>query len=233
MIRICFVWLLLLGCLPLTVQAAEGELIDDIELIPRNHDFGHVGIDYHLACDYLIISHRTDTITISELVPDCDCTRVSTTDSTLTPGDTIRIKTTFSTKDYFGPTGRPFSVYFAEPRTPVLVFWQRAIVGQWYYGLKPDPISLFFLPSHKSRRVVVRNEEHESITVAFRQQVDTLFDVTLLNESASLNESVEIEVVPRPNLKKGTYHTNFSLEVSVQGGARPAILTVPVKIVRY
>jgi hypothetical protein len=225
--------LILIGSLPLAAQAIENETVDGIEIVPRDHDFGHVGIDYRLACDFLIISHRPDTINISELVPDCDCTRVWTTDSTLTPGDTILIKSTFSTKDYYGPTGRPFSIYFAEPKTPVLVLWQRAIVGQWNYGLKPDPISLFFLPGQKSRNVVVRNQDHESIRVSFRQQVDTLFDVTFLGDEASKGEQVEIEVVVRPDLKAGTYHTNFSLEVSVEGGARPAILTVPVKIVRY
>ncbi len=231
--RTLLVCLILLSSLPLTAQALDVETIDGIELIPRDHDFGHVGIDYRLACDYLIISHRPDTLTISELIPDCDCTHIWTDDSTLTPGDTIRIKSTFSTKDYYGPTGRPFSIYFNEPRTPVLVFWQRAIVGQWHYGLKPDPISLFFLPPHKPHRVTVRNEDHKSITVAFRQQVDTLFNVTILEDQASRGEDVEIEVTPRPNLMKGTYHSNFSLEVSVKGGARPAILTVPVKIVQY
>jgi len=221
------------GVMILTAGSALTENIDGLDINETTHDFGHVGIDYTLYCDFVLVNNRPETLQVEQLVPDCDCTQVWVTDSSIAPGGTLLIHSRFSTKDYYGPTGRPFTVNFSNRLVPDPVFWHRAVVGQWYYGLKPDPISLFFLPPHKSHKVVVHNENEKKISLTYRGQVDTTFVVNLLKTEAESGEELEFEVIPHPNLAAGTYQSNFSVEVCVEGGAKPAILTIPVKIVRY
>jgi hypothetical protein len=197
------------------------------------YDFGHVGIDYVLAHTFWLVNTGSEPIRIAEVRQTCECTRAYATDSVVAPGDTVYFPATFNTKDYYGPTERSFTVVLDDEDHTELVYAHRAIIGQWYYGLKPEPFSLFFLPGHDSHKVTVTNSEHESLGLEFRDQADTTFTVKLLRTKASKGEQLEMEVTPREGLKPGTYLTNFSVEVKVKGGAVPAILTVPVKIVRY
>jgi len=197
------------------------------------HDFGHVGIDFKVTHSHWLVNTGEVPLVIKKVLSNCDCTTVYATDTTVPSGDTAYLVATFSTKDYYGPVARGFTVFLEDPDSTRIEFMQRAVVGQWYFGLKPDPFSLFFLPGQGSKKVTVTNTEHGEISFALRDQADTTFDVKLLRTKASRGEKLELEVTPRPTLKGGTYQSSFSIEVKVKGGAVPAILSVPVKIVRY
>ncbi|MFH1688373.1 MAG: DUF1573 domain-containing protein [bacterium] len=197
------------------------------------YDFGHVGIDFVVYHTYPYVNQSDTDIRVSKVDVQCDCTRVALVDSTAGPGDTLFFRTSFSTKDYFGPTARSFVVSLEGNDGRDIEFQHRATVGQWYYNLKPDPISLFFLPSHRSKKITIPNTEHPGISASLFEQADDYYEIKIVKREAAKGDEVSLEVIPRSDLGPGTYLSSFTMAVSVEGGSKPALLTVPLKIVKY
>lgn len=197
------------------------------------HDFGHIGIDFVVYHTYRLANNGTEPVGIAEVQSKCECTTIRAYDTLIAPGDTGRFRVEFLTRDYYGPVERGLAVIVDDSLSSQFDFNHRAIVGQWFFGLKPDPISVFMLPGHGSREVTVANTEHDRIELELVEQADTFYDVRILESEAERGEKVKLEIVPSPDLDHGTYLSSFTIAVAVKGGAEPARLTVPVKIVRY
>ena len=196
-------------------------------------DFGHVGIDFTVYHTFHFVNRTDKPFRITKTTSSCDCSAVTTLDSIVKPGDTAFIRLSFSTKDFYGPTKKSFTVSTDHPSMSAVKVSYLSQVGQWLDKIKPSPISLFFLPAHKSKKITIRNLAFDEIRVAVREQFDTVFEVSLLQDKAAKDQALELGVAPRPDLKKGTYRSSITLEIEKEGGADPTILTIPVKIVRY
>jgi hypothetical protein len=197
------------------------------------HEFGHIGIDFVVFHTYKLVNNEPEPVEVSEVNSKCECTRIRDYDSIIPPGDSGYFRVEFSTRDYYGPVQRGFEVVVGSSSDTTFDFNHRAVVGQWFFGLKPDPISVFMLPSHESRRVIVPNTEHDRIRLSLVEQADTTFDVRIVEDEADRGEQVELQVIPSAGLDGGTYLSSFTVAVAVEGGTKPALLTIPVKIVRY
>ena len=196
-------------------------------------DFGHIGIDFTVYHTFHFVNRTDKPFKITKTASSCDCSAVTTLDSIVKPGDTAFIRLSFSTKDFYGPTKKSFTVFTDHPSMSAVKFSYLSQVGQWLDRIKPSPISLFFLPAHKSKKITIRNFDFDEIRVAVREQFDTFFDVSLLQDKAAKGQALELGVAPRPDLKKGTYRSSITVEIEKEGSADPTILTIPVKIVRY
>ncbi len=196
-------------------------------------DFGHVGIDFTVYHTFHFVNRTDKPFRITKITSSCDCSAVTTLDSIVKRGDTAFIRLSFNTKDFYGPTKKSFTVFTDHPSMSVVKFSYLSRVGQWLDRIKPSPISLFFLPAHKSKKITIRNLAYDEIRVAVREQFDAVFEVSLLQGKAAKDQALELGVAPRPDLKKGTYRSSITLEIEKEGSANPTILTIPVKIVRY
>jgi hypothetical protein len=196
-------------------------------------DFGHVGIDFKIYHTYWIANNGTEPVKIKDVVVSCDCTQVSKSDSVIAPGDTVYFKMTFETKNYYGAVNRSFDVTTDSEELPELKFHYLATVGQWFYGVKPEPISLFFLPSHKSFTVTVTNTSFDEIKTHIVEQADEFFTTEVKTASAARGSAIEIEVMPSATIQTGTYKSSFTFAIDTGKSDKPALLTIPVKIVRY
>lgn len=199
------------------------------------HNFGHVGIGFVVQHTYRIPNIGTTPVKLTKLEINCGCTSASIVDSVIPPGDTGRIVMTFATKDYYGPTNKSLKVYTNHPQSPVFELYYVSIVGQWDEGLKPIPISLFFLPGKATQKLEIVSAVHDYSAVDSIRIEDTLFTVKTIKAEANKNESFVFEVSPNSNLGKGTYHGNFTVYIRLDHdeSAEPSILTTPVKIVRF
>lgn len=196
-------------------------------------DFGHIGVDFKVVHTFQLVNGGRKAIRITGVHAPCDCSAVAALDSIIRPGDTGFFRLTFSTKDYYGPTYKSFKVFTDHPKVPELQYSYQSIVGQWLDRIKPDPISVFFLPAQKARKITIANTAYDEISLTVREQYDTTFEVTLWRDKAVKGEALELEIAPRANLKTGTYRSNVTLVVEKKGLKDPTILTIPVKIVRY
>ncbi len=196
-------------------------------------DFGHVAIDFDIFHTYQYVNQTDSPLKILQAEANCDCTTVRLLDSLLDPGDTARIELAFNTRDYYGPTSKSILVVTDNPDLPKKKFFYVSTIGQWFYGMKPNPMSLFFLPGKKTKRVSIPNREFDRIKLTKLEQFDSTFVVKAVNVSAARGELLQLDVTPVDNLTKGNYLSSFTVEIELSGEDKPAILTFPVKIVRY
>jgi len=108
-----------------------------------------------------------------------------------------------------------------------------AIVGQWYLGLRPKPLSLFFLPRQKPKKVTIPNRTDDDISAQIIDIADSTFTVNPLTMRAKPGQNIEIEVIPNANLAASTYRSNFTVSIETDATDKPQFLTIPVKIAKY
>lgn len=200
--------------------------------VNQMYDFGHIPLDYTVFHDFQIYNEGSKALKIDSARANCDCSRAIVLDSIVRPGDTVGVRISFETTNFFGPNNKVMNVYTSDPNLPEIEFFYLSIVGQWFDGLKPDPINLFFLPPHKQKTVSFPNKQFNNIKLYYEDQLDTLFDVRILKDIARRNERAEAEIVPRPGLGAGTYVSNVRFRIEPTDHD-PVYITVPVKIVRY
>jgi hypothetical protein len=224
----------LLFCLTLVSLSTVASGSFGAGLVPDDemYDFGHIGLEFTVLHDFAFYNEGSQPFTIDSARVTCDCSMASVLDSVVQPGDTGRVRLSFTTTNFYGPNNKILTVYTSDPELPIRQFYYLAIVGQWFNGIKPDPISLFFLPMHDKKRITVTNQKFNHIVMSFADQLDTLLDVTILTPKARRGEKVEAEIVPKANLRAGTYHSSLRLAIATPG-EEPVYLTIPVKIVRY
>ncbi|MCB2201477.1 DUF1573 domain-containing protein [bacterium] len=203
-----------------------------VEYVDLSYDFGHIALDFTVLANYTVYNTGPETITIDSVRVNCDCSQAFALDSILEPGDTTVIRLSFETTNFFGPNNKQFTVYTSDPKRPTLKFYYLSVVGQWFNGIRPEPHSLFFLPPHKKKEIKVANVKYDEIQLDFAGQIDTVYDVKVTHRKAGKGGSVSAEVIPKPNLRGGTYLGNVRFKVTVPD-EDPVYLTIPVKIVRY
>ena len=198
-----------------------------------DHDFGSIGFDLEVFHNYDLVNGSDKPIRILKCHVTCDCSRVTLSDSVIAPGDTARVRLSFSTTDYYGPSNKTITIDTDDPASPTLELHYTAQIGQWRYGIRPEPVSLFYLPGKKSQVSTILNPDVDFIKIRNVEVLDSLVDVAVVREKASKGKSTEMQVTPMDNLPSGTYLTNYTVTVDVPEGLEPFVITIPVKIVRY
>lgn len=202
-----------------------------------NWDWGEVGIDFDIAHTYLLINGSNVRVTIDSVIAPCDCSLAKKSDSILNPGDTAEVLLKFSTRDFYGRTTKQVEVYWRDSTRHYLQLTYSATVGQYFAGLKPDPISVFLLPAQVSRRVVIpimpnKYFSQAEIVGEFVKHSD-IAEVKLIKAMARTGEKLEFEVSPKAGLGAGTHVSNFRFQIRVQDQPQLLLITMPIKIVRY
>jgi hypothetical protein len=219
--------------LSLFATTVTGFATEPYKISEQVFDFGFVGIDYRIFHNYVLTNTSRQDITIDSLNVMCDCSSVLFDKNTIKPGDSVLLKLTFDTKDFYGPVNRKFNVFLGLPEKKTLSLFYLAEVGQWRNGLKPNPFAIFMLPTHKQQNIKITNKVFETIKVEVASQHDTFFKVETVKNEAGKDEELELTIFPDKALLKGTYLSNFTLKIITDDVENPAYLTIPVKVARF
>lgn len=198
-----------------------------------HHDFGSIGFDFEVLHDYPLVNGGKDTVNIVSCLVTCDCSRVVLSDSTLAPGDTGWVRLSFSTSDYYGPSNKTITITTDDSEAQPLPLFYKAQVGQWQHNVRPNPVSLFYLPGKNVKTATLINPELDFIEILKLERYDDRIEVEIKEKRASKGDRVEMVVTPKEDLPAGTYLTNFEITLGVPEGLEPFVMTIPVKIVRY
>ena len=201
--------------------------------LEREFHFGSVGIDFKIFHDFKLVNHGSEPIHIDTVDPHCDCTFVRFLDSTVQPNDTATIRMIFNTADFYGPVSKSLIIHSNDKAPQEFKVWYHATIGQWLYKVQPDPVSLFFLPVHKSRTLTLTNHALEFIELDRIELLDDIVTIRPLRSRVDEGEAIEFEVTADPDLGPGEHATNFTAQFRVPEGLEPLRITIPVKIVRY
>lgn len=196
-------------------------------------DFGHVGIDFKLFHTYYIANNGDTPVTVKSATTMCDCSSVRLVNSMIQPGDTAFFHLDFSTRNFYGATSKSMDVILDDPEFPEFKFFYLSTIGQWYSNFKPEPISLFFLPGNAGKNVKLSNRSYDQISWELYDQGDNTFKVDIIDSQADRGEQLTLSVTPADDLTAGTYLSSFTVHVTTDDNPKPAILTIPVKIVKY
>ncbi len=196
-------------------------------------DFGHVGIAYNVQHRFAFKNRTSDTIRILKTTPLCDCTSAYPLDSIAAPGETIQFNINFSTKNQYGPINKEIIVTTNHNRLDSLHYFYRAIIGQWFESLRPDPTALLFLPKKGPQTVQIPNLNFNKITLSSFTQHRDFFTVAISSDEANKGESLSFEIIPKQDLSRGTYRSNVTIHIDKGENYEETILTIPVKIVVY
>ena len=213
-----------------TSQLLSAEAITVVE---EFFDFGHVGIEYKLFHKFKVINTGLKRVKIDSINVPCDCSAVRYEKEWMERGDTLDFILTFDTKDFYGPVNRRFKIYLSVPQKKTISLIYLANVGQWANGLRPNPFSVFFLPTHEKKTVKIPNKFFDKISLELERQYDNSFTVEVIKDEAEKGEMLEISLSPNPELGKGTYLSNFTVKVTIGENEEPTLLTIPVKIARF
>lgn len=197
------------------------------------HDFGHIGIDFKIYHSYPIYNGGDKPVKILGIDVNCDCTTVSKSDSIIAPNDSVMVSVSFETKNYYGPTNKMFTVRTDDSLRPEIKFFYLSIVGQWFNGIKPAPLSLFFLSASKEKIVTIPNKFYDKITLKGVMIAHPYVDIEVILSEAAKNEHLKLIVTRGEELGSGTYRTSITLQISVTDDDQDVFLTLPVKIVSY
>ena len=214
-------------------STAAGQTPKDLYCPEPDWDYGEVGIDFDIYHVFKLVNASPKPIHLDSVQAPCDCSWVKISDSTLQPGDTCLITLKFSTKDFYGKTTKVVEVHWQDPRPRFTQMTYSATVGQFFGGVKPEPVYLFFLPAHTARKLAVSNPKLPHVKLTDIEMYGDFVAVKQVKSEATAGQSLELEITVRPSLKAGTYVGNMRLNIAVDGEKRPLLITIPIKIVRY
>lgn len=193
-------------------------------------DFGFVPIGFQLVHVYKIYNDGEADLRLNKLVPNCDCTRVIPKDTLIAPGDTTEIKIHFKTDDYYGPTKRHVAVHSNDPENPTILLEYSSNIGFYPKYFRISPKSLFFLQGHKSKELNLLNAFKDKVEFTIELEDDSVFTIDYMDGIIPPGREFKIVVTPNPELKKGTYESNFTIIYEQEKKVR---ITVPIKIARF
>jgi hypothetical protein len=210
---------------------ADSEKAPQISVVEKTHHFGFIPIGFDFIHTYLIYNAGAADLKVSKMIPNCDCTIATINDTSIAPGDTAEIKIVFNTEQYYGPTTRHVAVYSNDPKDSVILLEYSSHIGFSPKIFRIQPVSLFFLPGHKSKEVNLVNLHQNNVEFSITIEDPDIFTTDLTGGEIDGNKSLVLEVMPEENLSKGTHQSNFSVIVKTSEG--DAKITVPVKIARF
>jgi hypothetical protein len=201
-----------------------------------DHDFGSVAIDFRIHHTFGWKNTLDRPVRLQQIDNNCDCTTVLVGDSLLDPGETLRLETTLNTRNLFGRVNKGFTIRFDDATLDEMKYSMAAVVGQWPGGVRPQPLSLFFLPGTKSKTIVIHNPSHQRISLDSDHgisQYDSSFVAEVLVNEARKGQNLSLKISRSLDLAPDTYISSFTLRLNIDGQSEPMILTIPIKVVMY
>ncbi|SYZ73498.1 exported hypothetical protein [Candidatus Zixiibacteriota bacterium] len=214
----------------LTVPSPGQSRGPSLAIDSRSFDFGSVPSDFRIIHIYKVRNTGDETLHISKLEPNCDCTSASIADTLIPPGGSSDLRLTFVTRDYYGTTSKKLAIRSNDAQNPVFEIEYLANIDYFHKLHTSDPKYLTFLQGQFDKPVKLINGASESIGYTLYKEPDTIF--TIDRESGKINAdgSEILNIAVNKNLRPGTFYTNFTVTYDTNP---PLRLTIPVKVVRF
>jgi hypothetical protein len=201
-----------------------------IELIDDSWDFGFIPSDYTVVHYYRVKNVGNGDLTIDRLVADCDCTSAHAMKKVIPPDSTTEIKLIFETKGYYGANTRHLTIHSDDPENPAVMIDYTSNIGVIPSQLRVSPKSMFFLPGHKPKELILENLTDDDIEFSLLLESDSVVTVSETGGKLKSGKNVSIKVAPKADLPRGTHYSSLAVTFISEIDVRQ---TVPLRIVRY
>lgn len=195
-------------------------------------DFGKVIQNATNTHTFWIKSTGSDTLRITAVEPGCGCTQLPLTDSSIAPGDSLRLDIIFSTKSFIGNVNkRPFIVTNANPTNANMSIFAEILTepeGMMPITMRPAKLDVSQFTTTARRRATFQlvNKSPETLKLAL---IDTLFKsfTVELPKSIKSGETAQGTII----VKKGNIEKSFkeSFTFEALGSESRDRFTLPIE----
>lgn len=199
-------------------------------LIPSEYVwfYGIIPQDGWVTHHYRLTNLQKDTITITEIVPGCDCTHVTKPPLSIPPGESYLLKTEFDTKTYFGETNRDIQIITDYSPNPEMFLYFGSLIGRPSNTVEITPASTVFIAGKNTQVFTIRNLRAEK--ASFRIFIDNDSTLQVSEHEFEIDGNDQFEITVSPLWEKfgvGSSHSCLVLEVIRD---KPFRITIPIKV---
>ena len=196
----------------------------------RSFDFGSVPSDFRIIHIYKIKNGGNETLHITKLEPNCDCTTASIKDTLIKPGDSTDLRLVFVTRDYYGTTNKKLAIRSNDTEKPVYEIEYISNIDYFHKLHTSDPKYLTFLQGQQDKSIKLINGSNEPVSFVLYKEPDTIFTVDRISGKINYEGNEILNIAINKNLRPGTFYTNFTVVYNTEP---PLRLTIPIKVVRF
>ena len=178
---------LILGGLILAGTTGENEQppsqpanINELPLIPSEQIwfYGHVPKDAWVGHHFRLYNPHEDTVTITKLIPGCDCTHVPSAPISIAPGESYLLKSQFDTRTYAGEINRDIRILTDYKPAPEMYLYFISLVASQPRTLTITPVSTMFIQGKESQLFIIKNLVDKKTHVTVLVDNDSILTVS-------------------------------------------------------
>ncbi len=190
--------------------------------------FGYIPKDGWVTHHYSMTNNHEDTVTITKLIPGCDCTQLPRVPIVVPPGESRLIEVGFNTKTYSGETNRDVHVITDFAENPNMDLFFASMVGYQPRTVKVTPPSTVFIAGKEKQTFSVANLLDSEVKVRILIDNDSTMSVTETEFTLDEKESMEFSVLP--DWKKLEYGPKYkTIAIEFERGTEIFRVSIPIK----
>jgi len=193
--------------------------------------FGMIPRDAQVSHHYALTNNQRDTVTIIEVISDCDCTHTPKTPIAVAPGDTYLFKVVFDTRTYVGETNRDIHIVTDYEPAPEMTVYFTSLTARLPATINILPPVSAFIAGKDSEEFLIRNIVDEKTDFKVLIDNDSLFEVS--DPTFTLKGGKEKKITVRPQWDKmpsGSYYSCLVIEVTRDKTFR---VSLPIKVNKF
>lgn len=231
--RFFIFFLMLLALTAITSAAEKSAAKVELPLDPDEYlwHFGMIPRDATVTHHFALTNNHQETVTITKIENDCDCTHVPKTPIAVAPGETYLMKVTFDTKTYFGETNRDIHLVTDYKPLPEMTVYFTSLAARRPNTVNISPPLTAFITGKNSQNFIIENLADEKTGFRLYLDNDSLFSISDAVFTLKGKEKKEVIVSPFwDRVPSGSHYSCLVLEVSREEIFRVAI---PIKLNKF
>lgn len=189
-------------------------------------DFGYVPQGATVSHTYWLRNTGTETAIIKQLKPNCGCTEVPPTDSTIAVGDSLPVEILFGSRNISGKVEKFTRIVSnAEGRVPALTFRSRVFKA----GENPAPVvaepAIVQTGGANEASFTLKNLGKSAISAQLVDSPPGFIKLSFNELSLAPDESKEVRFEIIPQKGKSDYTKSITLELNDSAKSR---ITIPI-----
>jgi len=193
--------------------------------------FGMIPQDGRVSHHYVLTNPHKDTVTITKIDSDCDCTRVPKGPVAIPPGKTYLLPVIFDTRTYFGQTNRDINLATDYAPNPELTIYFTSFTSRLPGSITISPPSTAFIRGKDMQAFTITNVTDEK--TEFTIFVDHDSSLTVSPTSFTLRGKQRQEINVSPIWDRFPTGENFRCLVVEAARKERFRVSIPVKINKF
>jgi hypothetical protein len=180
---------------------------------------------------YVLTNYNPEPVTITEIIPGCDCTHVPKTPITIATDESYLLKVDFDTKTYFGQVDRDIQIITDFKINPKLEIYFTSYIAKSPETIKITPSSTAFIPGKDSQVFSMENLSDKKTEIMIIIDNDSSLTVSETDFKLEPKQKAEFAVSAKWDLfeRGSTYRTLF-VRVTRDDSFR---VSLPIKINKF